>query len=142
MCRVKRRLLYLVLVALLLAPWPLAAQTAVTLMWNQASPSNVTGYRVSVDGAWRDYGSTLVGAGGTCICSVGLSLSVGSHTLIVAAYNSRGETVSAPLVHTVPPITPHTLPPRFAGLAEPGDGGDRRSADDQTHVECAWRDYL
>ena len=113
MCRVKRRLPFLVLVALLLAPWPLAAQTVVTLMWNQTSPSNVTGYRVAVDGHWRDYGSTLVGAGGACICSVALSLTTGPHTLIVAAYNARGETASAPLVHTVAP--PVSQPPSLPG---------------------------
>ena len=129
------------LVALLLAPWPLAAQTAVTLMWNQASPSNVTGYRISVDGAWRDYGSTLVGAGGTCVCSVALSLSAGPHTLIVAAYNSRGETVSAPLVYTVATPAART-PSRFAGLAESGDGCDRRVDIAPAHVECNRRDQL
>jgi hypothetical protein len=99
----------LVLVALAVAPSPLAAQTAVELMWQQTSPSNVTGYRVSVDGAWHDYGATLVGTGGSCVCTVTLSLATGSHTLIVAAYNANGETASDPLVHTVAG-SPTTVP--------------------------------
>ena len=71
----------------------------------------MTGYRVSVDGAWRDYGSALVGAGGACVCSVSLSLATGPHTLIVAAYNGSGETASAPFVYSVtPPATTPSLP--------------------------------
>jgi hypothetical protein len=109
---------YLVLVALAVAPSPAAAQTAVELMWQQTAPSDVSGYRVSVDGAWHDYGTTLVGAGGSCVCTVTLSLATGSHTLIVAAYNANGETASAPLMHTVAGSSP-TAPAAPGAPASP-----------------------
>jgi hypothetical protein len=125
MYRLQRRLLCLVLVALALAPWPAAAQTAVTLKWDQPSPASVTGYRVSQDGAWRDYGSALVGAGGTCVCSVTLSLAAGSHTLIVAAYNAGGESASAPLVYTV--AVP-TFPPGASAAPIPASGSTSGSS--------------
>ena len=113
MYRLRYRLSFLTLVALAVAPWPVAAQTAVTLTWNHPSPSDVTGYRVSLDGVWHDYGSGPAGAGGACTCRVALSLATGSHTLVVAAYNARGETSSDPFVYTVqapPPTTTPSLP--------------------------------
>ena len=73
------------------------AQT-VTLTWNGDSRSTVTGYRVSVDGTNTDHGATPFRADGTCGCSVPLNLNGGRHTLIVTAYNSSGQSASAPLV--------------------------------------------
>jgi hypothetical protein len=102
------RLLFLVFVTLAVAPWPVAAQTAVTLTWDEPAPSEVTGYRVSLDGVWHDYGVTPVAAGGACTCSVALNLAVGPHTVIVGAYNAGGEALSEAFSYTVTaaPATP------------------------------------
>src|ERR1700730_13514654 len=78
-----------------------AQGTSPRLAWDEAS-SGVTGYAVTIDGARVDYGLAPVAADGTCGCSIALPFSGGTHTLIVSAYNSLGETASDPL--TVAPV--------------------------------------
>ena len=102
-----QRLVFLVLVTLAVMPWTAAAQNAVTLLWDQGSPTSVTGYRVALDGVWHDYGTALVAADGGCVCSLALSLATGSHTFVVAAYNADAETASATMTYTAgTPTTP------------------------------------
>jgi PKD repeat protein len=75
----------------------LHAQSAPTLDWTENSGSIVTGYAVTIDGVRVDYGLTPLSAGGACGCSIVLPFSGGNHVIIVSAYNSSGETASAPL---------------------------------------------
>ncbi len=78
------------------------AQTTARLAWDETTSSTVTGYSVTVDGVRQDYGLTPVGSLGACGCSIPITFSGGTHTIAVGAYNSVGETLSAPL--TVGPI--------------------------------------
>jgi PKD repeat protein len=80
----------------------LDAQSAPTLDWTENSGSIVTGYAVTIDGVRVDERLTPLGPGGACGCSIVLPFSGGRHVIIVSAYNSSGETASAPL--TVGPI--------------------------------------
>lgn len=75
---------------------PAWAQTH-SLAWDEANLSNVSGYAVTIDGARTDYGLTPVKSG-ACGCSVPISFSGGNHTIVVAAYNSAGETPAPTLV--------------------------------------------
>jgi hypothetical protein len=74
-----------------------SAQTK-SLLWDEPSSPPVTGYSVTIDGVRTDYHLTPVPASGTCGCSLPLPFSGGRHTLVVGAYNSSGETLSAALV--------------------------------------------
>jgi hypothetical protein len=118
MSYLQRRLLFLVLIALV--PRQVAAQTTVTVAWDQPSASNVTGYRVSLDGSWQDYGVGPAAADGACSCSLALSLAAGAHTFVVAAYNASGETASAPYHYTVG--TSASTAPAVPSLPVPASG--------------------
>jgi PKD repeat protein len=88
------------------------AQTAPRLAWDgQVSPA-VTGYAVTIDGVRTNYGLTPI-VNGTCGCSIPLPFSGGRHTIVVTAYNSAGETPSAPFV--VAPVANAGGP--YAGVA-------------------------
>ena len=92
-----RELLFLA--AIVLTSWNTAtAQTATRLVWDENSASVVNGYSVTVDGVRVDYQLTPVGANGLCGCSIPLPFSGGRHTVVVGAYNTFGETLSAPLI--------------------------------------------
>ena len=76
---------------------PVATQTGVRrIAWDQPSGVAVTGWALTVDGVRSDLGLTPQAAGGSCSCSIPLPFSGGRHTLVVSAYNSGGETASAP----------------------------------------------
>jgi len=68
------------------------------LVWDETSASVVNGYSVTVDGVRVDYQLTPLGTNGTCGCSIPLPFSGGTHTVVVGAYNTFGETLSAPLI--------------------------------------------
>jgi hypothetical protein len=92
-----RQLLFLA--AIIFTSWNTAiAQTATRLAWDEPSASVVTGYSVTVDGVRVDYQLTPAGANGVCGCSIPLPFSGGTHTVVVGAYNTFGETLSAPLL--------------------------------------------
>jgi hypothetical protein len=74
------------------------AQSSRSLSWNESSSSTVSGFAVTIDGARTDYGVAPAQSDGSCACSIALPFSSGRHTLIVSAYNSSGETASAPLI--------------------------------------------
>src|SRR5262245_49451562 len=89
------------------------AQTP-TLQWNgDGRSNNIGGYRVTIDGVTIDHGATALRSDGTCNCSVPVALNGGSHTIVVTAYNSAGQTASAPL--TVGPTADVSGP--YAGQA-------------------------
>ena len=73
------------------------AQTGARLAWDDPNPSSVTGYAVTIDGAWTYQWLTPLASDGTCGCSIALPFSDGRHTIVVTAYNASGETASAPL---------------------------------------------
>src|SRR6516162_805005 len=75
-----------------------SAQTSPTLAWDEDPTSSVTGYALTIDGVRVDYGTAPLSASGSCGCSIALPFSGGSHTVVVSAYNTFGETPSAPLV--------------------------------------------
>jgi hypothetical protein len=74
------------------------AQTIPSLDWDEDPAAIVNGYAVTVDGFRTDYGLTPTQADGSCACSIPLPFTSGKHTVIVSAYNSAGETASAPLI--------------------------------------------
>jgi regulation of enolase protein 1 (concanavalin A-like superfamily) len=85
------------------------AATAQTLAWDHSAPSTVTGFAVTLDGRRTDYGRQPVASNGTCGCSLTLSLAAGQHTVTISAYNSAGETASAPYSFSISSTT--TTPP-------------------------------
>jgi len=93
---------------------PLHAQTGPQLAWDESPTSSVTGFAVTVDGVRTDYGLAPQQADGTCSCSIPLPFSSGRHTVSVSAYNSSGETSSAPLI---------VGPTAFAGAPYAGEAG-------------------
>lgn len=91
------------------------SSSAATLMWDHPAPSTVTGYAVTVDGVRTDYGLSVAGSGGACSCSATIPLAAGTHTIVVTAYSTAGQTASAPLTvniagSTPPPVTPPPAP--------------------------------
>ena len=74
-----------------------SAQTR-RLAWNGDGLPSIGGYSVTIDGVRTDHGRTPLSTNGTCGCSVPLSLNGGRHTILVTAYNSVGQTNSAPFV--------------------------------------------
>lgn len=68
------------------------------LAWDQPASPAVSGYSVTIDGVRTDYHLTPLASNGACGCSLPLPFSGGRHTVVVGAYNSGGETLSAPLV--------------------------------------------
>jgi hypothetical protein len=68
------------------------------LAWDEDPASTVSGFAVTVDGVRTDYGSTPVSSSGSCACSIALPFTSGRHIVVVSAYNSVGESASAPLV--------------------------------------------
>jgi PKD repeat protein len=77
---------------------PLHAQTGRQLAWDESPTSSVTGFAVTVDGVRTDYGLAPQQSDGSCSCSIPLPFSSGRHIVTVGAYNSIGETSSAPLI--------------------------------------------
>jgi len=88
----------LFLAAIVFASGTAGAQTATRLVWDETSASVVNGYSVTVDGVRVDYQLTPLDTNGTCGCSIPLPFSGGTHTVVVGAYNTFGETLSAPLI--------------------------------------------
>ncbi len=74
------------------------AQSSRSLAWDESSASAATGFAVAIDGARTDYGLTPAKADGSCGCAIALPFSSGRHTVVVSAYNSHGESASAPLI--------------------------------------------
>jgi hypothetical protein len=73
------------------------AQSGPTLWWTEDSGSIVSGYAVTIDGVRTDIGLSPLDPSGACGCGFVLPFFGGSHVVIVSAYNSAGETASAPL---------------------------------------------
>jgi hypothetical protein len=73
------------------------AQSGQTLWWTEDPGSIVSGYAVTIDGVRTDIGLSPLDPSGACGCGFVLPFSGGSHVVIVSAYNSAGETASAPL---------------------------------------------
>src|SRR5580700_9538328 len=78
------------------------AQSSPTLGWDESSATTVSGYAVTIDGVRTDHGLSPLAPNGTCGCAIVLPFSGGVHVITVGAYNSSGETTSAPL--TVGPV--------------------------------------
>jgi hypothetical protein len=78
------------------------AQSSPTLFWDEDPASVVTGYSITIDGVRTDLGLAPLAPNGTCGCGFVLPFSGGQHVITVGAYNSSGETTSAPL--TVGPV--------------------------------------
>jgi regulation of enolase protein 1 (concanavalin A-like superfamily) len=77
------------------------AQTGPRIAWDGQVAPAISGYAVTIDGVRTNYGTTPV-INGACGCSIPAPFSGGRHTIVVIAYNSSGETPSAPL--TVGPV--------------------------------------
>ncbi|HVH26040.1 MAG TPA: PKD domain-containing protein [Vicinamibacterales bacterium] len=77
------------------------AQTGPRIAWDGQVAPAISGYAVTIDGVRTNYGTSPV-INGACGCSIPAPFSGGRHTIVVIAYNSSGETPSAPL--TVGPV--------------------------------------
>lgn len=73
-----------------------AQTTAYKLAWDGAT-TGIKGYAVTIDSVRTDYGMTPLPSSTSCGCSIPLPFSGGTHTIVVSAYNSQGESASAPL---------------------------------------------
>jgi PKD repeat protein len=87
----------LVVTMFMLAGRDAGAQTSPAIAWDETG-SPVTGYAITIDGIRTNYGLAPLGDNGVCGCSAPVPFSGGRHTIVVTAYNSFGETPSAPLV--------------------------------------------
>src|SRR5690242_11004432 len=70
----------------------------VTLAWDGDGISSADGYAIVLDGVRTNVGNGAFSAEGTCACTTPLAISGGRHTVVVIAYNARGESSSAPMV--------------------------------------------
>ena len=84
-------------ILLFIAVASVQAQSSPTLSWSEDPASIVTGYIVTIDGVSTDHGLSPLAPNGTCGCAVVLPFSGGRHVITVSAYNSSGQTASAPL---------------------------------------------